>query len=94
MSTAPSTTPDRDTTTELVARIWRDLFADPQLKLDEDDDFFALGASSMLAMTLVERLRAEFHVQVGMVSIIDNSRLGDLADHIHGLLCEQERGEL
>ena len=44
--------------------------------LGAEDDFFALGGTSMQAMALVQRLREEFGVSVGLGALLDDARLG------------------
>lgn len=44
--------------------------------LGAEDDFFALGGTSMQAMALVQRLREEFGVSVGLGALLDDATLG------------------
>ncbi|GAA3302763.1 acyl carrier protein [Dactylosporangium vinaceum] len=82
------------TVTARIADIWRELFAEPAMPLDGADNFFVLGASSLLAMAMVERLRAEFGVPVSMLAVTEHPQLAALADHVAGLLVDREQGEL
>lgn len=67
-----------DTQTEIqTAKAWSDL-----LKVDKigrDDDFFDLGGDSLLAITLLARLEAEFNADLSMKDIIGCSVLKDMA---------------
>ncbi|MHC0429705.1 phosphopantetheine-binding protein [Streptomyces sp. O3] len=82
---------------ERLSAIWRDLFGEPDMRIREDDDFFALGASSLLAMRMAGAVSAAFQVEVGIVAVAENSTLAGLAGHIAGLAAESgacEEGEL
>ncbi|MDN5929533.1 MAG: acyl carrier protein [Pseudonocardia sp.] len=95
MSIASAQTPESpETVTTRLAALWRDLFADPGLQLSDTDNFFSLGASSLLAMTLVERLRGEFGIPVSLKAVLENPQLGALAAHLTTRLFEGEHGEL
>ncbi|MFJ1749281.1 phosphopantetheine-binding protein [Streptomyces sp. NPDC088116] len=75
---------------ERVASIWREILdlapgaaalepgAGPGAggALGAEDDFFALGGTSMQAMALVQRLREEFGVSVGLGALLDDASLG------------------
>ncbi|GHH86845.1 hypothetical protein GCM10018793_60350 [Streptomyces sulfonofaciens] len=66
-------------TEERIAAIWRELLArdgaGPGADIGPDDDFFALGGTSMQAMALVQRLREEFGVQVGLGAVLQDPTL-------------------
>lgn len=85
---------------EVEARIkalWRELFDAPDLEFGADDDFFKLGASSLLAMTLVERLQAEFAVPLDLLVVLEGPTPRLLARHVGELVArrgELEEGEL
>src|SRR5437763_1275430 len=45
-----------------------------------DDDFFALGGLSLLAMRLLRRIRALWGVDLPIQALFEHSTVGDLAD--------------
>jgi phthiocerol/phenolphthiocerol synthesis type-I polyketide synthase E len=68
------------TTADRLRRLWTAI-------LDEDDiapdaDFFDLGGNSFLAMDLMSRVRAEFGVELGIVTLFAHSSLAALATRI------------
>ncbi|MFF6887130.1 phosphopantetheine-binding protein [Streptomyces sp. NPDC012421] len=82
---------------ERLSAIWRDLFGESDMRIREDDDFFALGASSLLAMRMAVAASEEFQVAVGIVAVAENPTLSGLAGHIAGLAGargERDEGEL
>jgi amino acid adenylation domain-containing protein len=73
---APLTTPTQET----VAALWRDV-----LGLDAvgaEDDFFALGGQSLLAIRLVARLRRATRRSVPMTAVFKNPVLRQFADYL------------
>jgi acyl carrier protein len=55
--------------------------------LDEDDiprdaDFFDLGGNSLTAVQLMSNVRAEFGIELGVVTLFDHSTLDALAGQI------------
>ena len=77
-----------------IADIWRELLAAPDLPLTGADNFFTLGASSLQAMAMVERLGTEFAVPVSIFAVTESPELAALAEHVTELLAEREHGEL
>ena len=68
------------TTADRLRRLWTVI-------LDEDDiapnaDFFDLGGNSFLAMDLMSMVRAEFGVELGIVTLFAHSTLDALATQI------------
>ncbi|MFB7939932.1 phosphopantetheine-binding protein [Streptomyces sp. NPDC127049] len=89
--------PSPEDVQERLSAIWRDLFGEADMRIREDDDFFALGASSLLAMRMAVAASEEFRVTVGIVAVAENPTLSGLAGHIAGLAGasgEREEGEL
>jgi acyl carrier protein len=64
-------------TTATVAAIWCELFG--VARVGPDDDFFALGGHSMLAIQLVSRLRTELGLRVPVRTILENPTVAGLA---------------
>ncbi|KAK1149335.1 putative NRPS-like protein biosynthetic cluster [Aspergillus melleus] len=64
----------------VVEGIWSALLNKPTI--NEDDDFFILGGTSIQAATLIARLRQQLGKTVSMRSLHENSRLRDLVNHL------------
>ncbi|QYN37667.1 hypothetical protein K1T35_10735 [Pseudonocardia sp. DSM 110487] len=67
----------RTGTTAVVAAVWRELFGVP--RVDPDDDFFALGGHSMLAVRMSSRLRTELGLRVPVRTIMENPTVDGLS---------------
>ena len=70
--TAPRTTAE-----QLVAEAWTDVLGTGEVGID--DDFFALGGDSILAIRVISRLRAAFGAEVSPRLLFTHPRLADLA---------------
>lgn len=79
---APPPHADTDNIAARITDIWRDLFKDPQMKIDPRDNFFLLGAPSLMALSLAERLRAEFGVPVSVLSVAEKPTVAQLTEHV------------
>lgn len=82
---------------ERISTVWRDLFAEPGLRIGEEDNFFALGASSLLAMRMVTTLSEELGVPLSVLAVVENPTLGGLTRHVRELAAAghaREVGEL
>jgi aryl carrier-like protein len=66
----------------LVESSWRQLFDDSELVVGDDDNFFSLGASSLLAMRLVTMLRDVVGPQVELAPIMANPTVGGMAAYL------------
>ncbi|MFD7661160.1 acyl carrier protein [Streptomyces sp. NPDC059788] len=64
------------TVEERTAGIWREILdLDAGTPLGPEDDFFALGGTSLQAMTLVQRLGEEFGVPVALSALLADASL-------------------
>ena len=72
---------DREVTARL-AGIWGELFDDEEFQVRPEDDFFMLGGSSLLALSLIERVRHTFQVSLALRDLLRLSTFQALADHI------------
>ncbi|HEX8768224.1 MAG TPA: phosphopantetheine-binding protein, partial [Jatrophihabitans sp.] len=50
--------------------------------IGQDADFFDLGGNSLTAVELMSKVRTEFRVQLGVVTLFEHSTLNGLADQI------------
>jgi aryl carrier-like protein len=67
----------RTGTAAVVAAVWCELFGVP--RVDPDDDFFALGGHSMLAVRMASRLRTELGLRVPVRTILENPTVDALS---------------
>ncbi|QMU71298.1 acyl carrier protein [Streptacidiphilus sp. P02-A3a] len=71
MSTTDATA-TADGTLDRVVELWRELFDEPDLRVGPDDNLFTLGASSLLAMTLVARIDREFGTALDLMAVFED----------------------
>jgi len=64
----------------LLAGIWQEVLQVP--RIGRDDDFFALGGHSILAIRVAARIASELHREVGVRSIFVHGTVGNLARHL------------
>ncbi|MDP9794190.1 acyl carrier protein [Catenuloplanes nepalensis] len=64
-------------TATVVAKVWCELFGVPDV--GADDDFYALGGHSMIAVQMASRLRAELGLRVPVRTILENPTVGGLS---------------
>ncbi|GAA1324759.1 phosphopantetheine-binding protein [Pseudonocardia xinjiangensis] len=67
----------RARTAAVVAAVWCELFG--VVRVDPDDDFFALGGHSMLAVRMASRLRTELGLRVPVRTILENPTVDALS---------------
>jgi acyl carrier protein len=71
------------TTTDRLRQLWTEILHEEDIA--PDADFFDLGGNSFTAMDLMAKVRAEFGVELGIVTLFANSRLDALADQLDRL---------
>ncbi|MEM7544672.1 MAG: AMP-binding protein [Pseudomonadota bacterium] len=76
---APYSAPRSETET-MVAAIWRDVFSGPEI--GRDDNFFALGGDSLLAVQIALRVEMRCGVTLSLRSLFEASTVAELAAHI------------
>lgn len=64
----------------LVKEIWSSLLN--KSNINDDDDFFVLGGTSLQSAALIARLRQQLGKTMSMRSLHENSRLRDLVNHL------------
>ncbi|MEU0251526.1 amino acid adenylation domain-containing protein [Streptomyces sp. NPDC006184] len=82
---AQTTTGEQGTHGELVdrlCRLWAELLELPTV--DPDSDFFALGGNSLLALRLINRIRAELGVELKFGQVFEAPTVRALAGHVTG----------
>ncbi|HJQ02922.1 MAG TPA: amino acid adenylation domain-containing protein [Jatrophihabitans sp.] len=72
--------PLTDPRAELLRQLWADLLERPDV--GPDDNFFTLGGSSLLALRLMHRLRAELDLDVSLGVIFEAPTVRALADRL------------
>lgn len=70
----------RNEVEEKLARIWAEALGVEVVGVHEN--FFALGGHSLLAVQLISQVRASFHVEIPMRSLIESPTVAKLADRI------------
>jgi acyl-coenzyme A synthetase/AMP-(fatty) acid ligase/acyl carrier protein len=68
---------------ELIADVWSEVLG--RDRIGADDDFFALGGHSLVALRVVARLKKNFGVPVSTKDVYRHPRLADLAQHVSAL---------
>ncbi|OOQ90416.1 putative nonribosomal peptide synthase [Penicillium brasilianum] len=82
-----SVKPDSVSTQEHLARLWATILATPAPDYSDDDDFFALGGTSLQASLLITRIRQQLCTEISLLTLYDHSTLSRLASII-----DQNRG--
>jgi amino acid adenylation domain-containing protein len=68
---------------ELIADVWSEVLGRDQVSAD--DDFFALGGHSLVALRVVARLKKGFGLTMSTKDVYRHPRLSDLARHVESL---------
>jgi amino acid adenylation domain-containing protein len=79
-------TPFRTTVEMTLERLWREVLGRPGVT--PEDDFFALGGDSILAMRLLGRLEEELGLPVPLAVVFQSPTLRETADAVHDLMKE------
>jgi len=72
-----------------LAAVWTEILGVP--KIGVHDSFFELGGNSLMAVRLTARIRAEFQVELPLVSLFTAPTLGTLAERVDELLAQGAR---
>ncbi|HEX8095504.1 non-ribosomal peptide synthetase [Jatrophihabitans sp.] len=68
---------------KLIAGVWSEVLHRDQISAD--DDFFALGGHSLVALRVVARLKKSFGLRMSTKDVYRHPRLSDLARHVESL---------
>ncbi|OGM45784.1 hypothetical protein ABOM_005473 [Aspergillus bombycis] len=69
-------------TRSILAGLWANLLANPRPTYEDEDDFFALGGTSLQASLLISQIRRAFSCEISLLALYDNSTLGALTNII------------
>ncbi|GAB7030432.1 non-ribosomal peptide synthetase [Streptomyces sp. NPDC021749] len=67
---------------KLIAEVWSEVLG--RQRISADDDFFALGGHSLMALRVVGRLKRNLGVVISVKEVYRHPRLRDLARHVQG----------
>jgi NAD(P)-dependent dehydrogenase (short-subunit alcohol dehydrogenase family)/acyl carrier protein len=70
----------------VLGQLWREAMGLAQVGVD--DDFFAIGGSSLVAVQLIARIGDRLSVRLGVADLFEFSTVRQLAAHIEGQLVE------
>ncbi|MGE7386871.1 non-ribosomal peptide synthetase [Streptomyces sp. NPDC004126] len=70
---------------KLIADVWAEALG--RDRISADDDFFALGGHSLIALRLVSRIKKELGVRLPVKAVYQHPRLRDLAQHVEASIC-------
>ncbi|MET7426146.1 phosphopantetheine-binding protein [Dactylosporangium sp. NPDC005555] len=73
--------PSYDLVTEVLTREWRTVLGVPEVR--ENDEFFALGGNSLLAVTMMERVEAELGFEFPLEAIFVDGTFGAVLTACH-----------
>jgi amino acid adenylation domain-containing protein len=71
---------------ELIANVWSEVLGREQVSAD--DDFFALGGHSIVALRVIARLKKELGLAVRTRKVYEYPKLRDLARHVEAMYVE------
>lgn len=67
---------------KLIAEVWAEVLG--RQRISADDDFFALGGHSLMALRVVGRLKRNLGAVISVKEVYRHPRLRDLARHVEG----------
>ncbi|MBC2876489.1 MULTISPECIES: non-ribosomal peptide synthetase [Streptomyces] len=79
---APGDAPEGEAET-LIAAVWSEVLG--RERVGADDDFFAMGGHSLIALRVVARLKKQFGIAMSTREVYRHPRLRDLARHVDTL---------
>ena len=78
----PAGTPPRGELETRIAALWKDLLQDPGTAISREDDFFALGGNSLLAVTMAHRLALDLGRPVAARELFAAPTLAGFAERL------------
>ncbi|MGW7020084.1 non-ribosomal peptide synthetase [Streptomyces decoyicus] len=81
-SETPDSAPESEAET-LIAAVWSEVLGREHIRAD--DDFFAMGGHSLIALRVVARLKKQLGVAMSAREVYRHPRLRDLARHVESL---------
>ncbi|WP_329180078.1 non-ribosomal peptide synthetase [Streptomyces decoyicus] len=81
-SETPDSAPEGEAET-LIAAVWSEVLGREHIRAD--DDFFAMGGHSLIALRVVARLKKQLGVAMSAREVYRHPRLRDLARHVESL---------
>jgi len=75
-------------TEEKLQLIWKALLQQPKVGID--DNFFALGGHSLLGIRLINEIRRELNLEIGIATLFDHPTIAGLADYIENHCTNQQ----
>jgi amino acid adenylation domain-containing protein/thioester reductase-like protein len=66
-------------TRQQIANIWAMILATPVPEYADEDDFFALGGTSLQASLLITRIRQQLSTEISLLTLYDHPTIGELA---------------
>ncbi|WP_030989132.1 non-ribosomal peptide synthetase [Streptomyces sp. NRRL S-1813] len=85
-SAAPDSAPEGEAET-LIAAVWSEVLGREHIRAD--DDFFAMGGHSLIALRVVARLKKQLGVAMSAREVYRHPRLRDLARHVESLRADR-----
>lgn len=82
----PDSAPESEAET-LIAAVWSEVLGREHIRAD--DDFFAMGGHSLIALRVVARLKKQLGVAMSAREVYRHPRLRDLARHVEGLRADR-----
>ncbi|MFH8787798.1 non-ribosomal peptide synthetase [Streptomyces roseoverticillatus] len=79
---APDDAPEGEAET-LIAAVWSEVLGRERIRAD--DDFFAMGGHSLIALRVVARIKKQFGIAMSAREVYRHPRLRDLARHVDAL---------
>lgn len=69
--------------TQDIIRIWREQFGGIELSLD--DEFFALGGSSLIAVRIINGVQALLDIEIPMVTLFKYPQLRTFIEEVYAI---------
>ena len=69
---------------ELIAGVWAEVLG--RDRISADDDFFALGGHSLVALRVISKIKKSFGLKMSTKDVYRHPRLSDLARHVESLV--------